>query len=255
MIVRTDAVVLKSMNYRESSRILTLYTRDFGKQSVLAKGVRGAKSKLAGVTEPLNYVQAVFYKKENRDLQLLSQCDSLRSWRRLTEDLDRMGPAMAIAELTYAVSHDEEGNGPQFDLLVACLDAINDAKSNAQNVFYLFEVRLLDILGFRPDFLRCGSCGAEIGSEQAQMLAADPAGGGLFCGECASGGRGLMSLSQGAVNVLRKMQSVSDCSTVTRIALPVKMRSEIAGLLWLYLQSHIEGLKSLKSESVFAAIS
>jgi DNA repair protein RecO (recombination protein O) len=243
------------MNYRESSRILTLYTREFGKQSVLAKGVRGSKSRLAGVTEPLNYVQVVFYKKENRDLQLLSQCDVLRPWRKLTESLEKMAPAMAIAELTSAVSHDEECNVRQFELLVACLDAVNDATNNAQNALYLFEVRLLDILGFRPDFIVCGSCGSEIGSEQQKMIAVDPPRGGLFCSACSTAGRGTLTIAQGTVNVLRRMQEVSDFSAVMRIALPSRMRNEIAAVLRLFLHNHVEGLKELKSESVFAALS
>ena len=243
------------MNYRESSKILTLYTREFGKQSVLAKGVRGPKSRLAGATEPLNYLEAVFYKKENRDLQLLSECDVLRSWRKLTESLEKMAPAMAIAELTNAVSHDEECNIRQFELLVACLDAVNDASNNARNALYLFEVRLLDILGFRPDFLVCGSCGSEIGNEQQQMLAVDPARGGLFCGACSRTGRGTLRIAQGTANVLRRMQGATDFSPVMRIALPARMRNEIDGVLRLFLLSHVEGLKGLKSESVFAAMS
>jgi DNA repair protein RecO (recombination protein O) len=254
MIVRTEAVVLKAMDYRESSRILTLYTREFGKQSVLVKGARGPKSKLAGTTEPLNYVQVVYYKKNDRELQLLTQCDIVRPWRRLIDQLEKMGPAMAIAELTNAVTHDEEQNVRQFELLIDCLDAVNDATSNATNAFYVFEVRLLEILGFRPEFRVCSSCGLEIGTEQAGKLSIDAARAGVHCGECAGQGRGLERISQGAVNVLRRMQEFAAIRSATNITLSSQLRNEIAGVLRQYLQSHVEGLRGLKSESVFAVI-
>jgi DNA repair protein RecO (recombination protein O) len=254
MIVRTEAVILKSMDYRESSRILTLYTREFGKLSVLVKGARGPKSRLTGTTEPLNYVEVVFYKKDDRELQLLTQCDIIRSWRGLTDQLEKMGPAMAIIELTNAVTHAEERNLRQFELLVDCLDAVNNATSNATNAFYVFEVRLLDILGFRPDFRLCSSCGSELGIEQAGKLSVDAARGGIHCAKCAEQGLGYEIISQGAVNVLRRMQELNDVGSATRIVLSSQLRSEIAGTLRRYLQSHVEGLKDLKSESVFAAI-
>jgi len=254
MIVTTDAVILKGMNYRDSSRILTLYTKEFGKLSVLAKGARTSKSRFGAAIEPLSYVTAILYKKESRDLHLLSHCDIIRQFRSLTDDLERMAAAMAVVELLQAVSHGEERNYPLFDLLVSSLECINGATKNAANALYVFEVRLLDILGFRPEFGHCAGCGHSTDEIQSEKLSVNLSQGGVFCPSCSAKGRGLEMISQGAVNILRRMQEFSDFSGATRIALSPVMRNEIGTTLRRYLQIHVEGLTTLKSEAVFAAI-
>ena len=75
MIIRTEAIVLRTMKYRETSRIATLYTKERGKVSVIAKGARDGKSRMGGALQPMNHVVALVYMKESRDLQLLTQCD------------------------------------------------------------------------------------------------------------------------------------------------------------------------------------
>jgi DNA repair protein RecO (recombination protein O) len=254
MIVTTDAVILRGMNYRDSSKILTLYTKEFGKLSVLAKGARTPKSKFGGALEPLSYVTAVLYKKESRDLHLLSHCDIVRPFRSLTDDLERMAAAMAVVELLQAVSHGEERNHLLFDLLVNSLESINGATKNPMNALYLFEVRLLEILGFRPEFGQCAGCSRAIDDVQSGKLTVDLSKGGVFCPACSARGRGLEMISQGAVNTLRRMQELADISSATRIALTPVMQNEIRTTLRRYLQIHVEGLKALKSEAVFASI-
>ena len=82
MIESTDAIVLRAIKYGDTSKIVTLYTRRFGKVAVIAKGARSAKSKFGSALEPMSLIQAVFYRKENREVQLLSQADLLhpQSW-------------------------------------------------------------------------------------------------------------------------------------------------------------------------------
>ena len=96
MILKTEAIVLRTMKYRETSRIATLYTKEAGKLSVIAKGARDGRSRLAGALQPMNHVAAVIYTRESRELQLLTQCDIIAASRALTDDLDRMAAAMAV---------------------------------------------------------------------------------------------------------------------------------------------------------------
>ena len=74
-ILRTEAVVMKGWKLGETSKILSLFTRDFGKVKVVAKGGRGSKSKFKGCLEPLTHLRIFYYDKRTRDLQLLSQAD------------------------------------------------------------------------------------------------------------------------------------------------------------------------------------
>ncbi len=256
MIVTTEAVVLKSMKYHETSKIVTLYTRAFGKISVLAKGARDRKSRFGASLEPMCHVAAVLYTKESRELQLLSQCDTVESFPRLTEDLDRMAAGMAAVELVNAATHAEEENAALFGLLVDTLKAINSATKNPVNALYYYEMHLLGILGFKPNLHSCVQCGRPIdvtdagsGKGGVRMSSA-----GLVCPECSSKGVGFESISAPAARILQRLQEVEDGESVTRISMPPNVRREVEVSLRRLLLTHLEGMKRLKSESVFSSI-
>ena len=255
MITKTEAIILKGMKYRETSKILTLYTREFGKISVIAKGARSPKSKFGSALEPMNYVLAVFYKKDNRDLHLLAQCDLMKSFRGISEEMDRLHAAMAVVELVNAVSHAEEQNEKLFTTTVEALEKINRATKNALHVFYCFEMRLSDILGFRPNFSTCFGCGEDIetvpGTKDIELHLS---GGGAFCADCSHKSLGQGRISLAGLKSLQRLQEMEDIGGATRLALSPSVRNEVSGTLRRFLQSHIDGLHKLKSEEVFAMI-
>jgi DNA repair protein RecO (recombination protein O) len=258
MIVTTEAVVLRAMKYRESSKILTLYTRAFGKLSAIAKGARGAKTRFGGALEPMTYVSAVIYKKENRDLHLLSQCDVLSSFHRLSERLEMMSAALSAVELVSSMTHSEEKNEVLFQTLVKTLQVMNRATKNGASALYLFEVRLLDILGFRPDFQACCQCsvpviGGRTPGEAASHLKLGY--GGILCTSCSTKELGYCVLSLPSVKVLQRLQNIADIESVTNMSLSSKVQSEVGEALRRYMENHVDGFHRLKSEAVFAAIS
>ena len=90
MIQKVEAVVLRSMNYQESSKILTIYTRESGTMGVLVKGARRAKSKFGASLEPLAHINAIVYVKESRELQLLTDAELLSSFPKTQEEFDKL---------------------------------------------------------------------------------------------------------------------------------------------------------------------
>ena len=161
---------------------------------------------------------------------------------------------MAIVELLAAVTPGEERNPELFALLVSALGAAESAAQNSVNAFFLFETRLLDLLGYHPEFNRCAGCGRSIAPEGEGEMKLEVARGGVYCPECARAGRGVESISPAAVSFLRRMQEVAAVDSVSRITLPPHLRGEVGTVLRLLLQSHVEGLKPLRSEGVFAAL-
>ena len=254
MIVKSEAIVLRTMKYRETSRIATLYTKEIGKISVIAKGARDRRSRLGGSLQAMNHVGVLFYWKESRDLQLLTQCDSARPYPGLSNDLDRMAAAMAAVELTDAVSPPQEANPALFELLSSTLDGVSRATNQPGNALYYFELHLLRIIGFRPDMRICALCRKSVDPV--------PAGGGnlrltqngIVCAACSAKGLGLESLSPAALAVLQRLQETGDPAAATRMVLNSRVRGEIAGVLRRFLLSHVEGMRTLRSEAVFSTI-
>jgi DNA repair protein RecO (recombination protein O) len=255
MIIKTEAVVLKTMKYGETSKIVTLYTRRYGKMSAIARGARSLKTSFGSSLQPMNYVSVVLYRKDGRDLQYLTQGDVVRPFSNLMNRIDRMSVGMPIIELMDILMHDEEENPNLFRLLVETLSAADSAASNFQVLFLFFEIHLASLLGFRPHFSRCARCdeGFLSGSSLSHSISFDPSRGGGICPACARnyGAGSVISMQafKGMEGLLR-----SKVGTATNISLSDTVRSEIANTLHEYLKCHIAGMRNLKTVEVFAKL-
>ncbi len=154
MIVRTEAVVLRGIKYGETSRIVTLFTREKGKLTVMAKGARLPKSKFGATLEPTAYTQVVFYYKSTRGLQTLSESAHVEPFLNLHRDLERLTLGLRIVELVDVLMQKEDAQPHVFNLVVQTLRRLNEAPQRAANVLPYFQLRLAAALGFAPQVER-----------------------------------------------------------------------------------------------------
>jgi DNA repair protein RecO (recombination protein O) len=270
MITKTDAVVLKSMNYRDSSKIVTFYTRKYGKVKCIAKGARQMKSRLGAALQPITNVSLVLYRKEHRELQLVTQCDALKTYKNIHGELERMAVALAVLELVNQLVHDEEENSRLYELLVETLDEIERAPKNCLNLFFAFEIRCAALFGFSPDLDTCLGCGRvldDIGADGSAVFQLSR--GSVICSRCGRAGTsdtGMVKLSRlqtkagagrpredgntrvsvGTLKILHRFLTAR-LDSVTSVELPTPTRNEIDGTLRLYLRQHFEDLKQIRS--------
>ena len=241
-LVKTEAVVLKSQKQGETSKILTLYTRHFGKIKLIAKGSRSLKSRYWGNLEPLNYIAVVFYQKENRELQFLSQADIIRSYPGIRSSLGRTTLALAAGELIARSEWGEAANPLLFRLLLDTLEALDSTSTGARNVFRSFQIKFLEQAGFKPKLDRCLRCGSNRLAEASFILEK----GGYICGPCAAGHDYGVLLSPKALGLLRRVQNTGILEA-GRIPLSAAVGKEMDLFLQAYLRFHLEGLPGLKS--------
>ena len=160
MIVTSEAIVLRARKQGETSKIVTLYTHDFGKLNVIAKGAREMKSKFGGALEMFARTSAVFYKKEKSEpgLYLLSKADIVDSHVGILQSLDRIGPAMAVSELILRAMHDEEANPLLFHLVADTLRALSSAERDAlcPILEFRFYTQFIRLMGFGLDHISRG---------------------------------------------------------------------------------------------------
>lgn len=182
-LIQTDAIVLHSFDYLESSRILRLATRDAGLQSVLAKGARRARSRFGTALDLFAGGTAQFYLKPGRDLNTLAGFEVTRARSELAADLGRFTGAAAVAELVLGFVRDE-ANPELFDVIRAALDAIAAAPpGDTREATLAAAWRLIAELGFAPALDVCGECQEALGAD-ASVTFSHPAGGAL-CARCA----------------------------------------------------------------------
>jgi len=240
----TDAICLTAQKFSETSKIAVLYTRAFGRVSVIAKGAFRPKSQFWGHLEPLSVSECVIYMKPTERLQILASCRATMPWTPLTLSLERAAHAFAVCEFLYR--HTYEGqDGDLFSLAVGTLDALGHIEEqNVPRQFWAFILGALDCLGFRPEFDHCTHCGRKPGADQRVVF--DAVAGKIICRHCRKGEGRQFVLSAEALQELnrRQRQPILD-SGEEPVARPAI--EEIAGAMGEFATYHLGGgrLRSL----------
>lgn len=195
----TQAIVLRYVNYRETSRILTVFSRDLGKLTVSAKGCMRPKSRERAAAEML--VAGEYTLSERSGRYTLTAAQVTEAFYPLRLDLDRLAHATYFAELCESVLGDEDPQPALYDLLRECLSALCRAEVPCEVVRAFFEVRAMDILGFRPELSACAGCGAVLAVPQWFSAEA----GGILCVECKPEMPDAKTILPGTVAFLRQL--------------------------------------------------
>jgi DNA repair protein RecO (recombination protein O) len=257
MITKTDGFVLKSMRYRDTSKIVTFYTRRFGKIKGIAKGARGMKSKFGAALEPLSLISMVLYKKEHRELQFISQCDLVRTYRSIETDLEKMAVGMSILELLNRTTHDEEENALLFETVRTLFEVLESTQKNPMNLLYGFQLRLGTIFGFGVSLEACSVCGRSLESLVGDSFVWFQAGkGALLCESCADGhevGSATRKISVATAQILSRFHSAR-IESLSSIQLDQRTGNEVDETLRSYMRYHFEGWKPLKSLEVLQRV-
>ncbi len=201
---RVDAVVLRHTDYGEADRLLTLYTRQLGKARAIAKGARKIASRKAGHIEPFTHVRLQLAK--GKDMLLITQADTVDAYLPLREDLILTSQAAYVLELLDRFSYEDETENPStFRLLTETLARLT-SRADPWLVIRYYEIRLLDLVGFRPQLFECANCGREIQPEDQYFSFSA---GGVICPRCGKGLPHLHTISMETLKYLRHFQRSS----------------------------------------------
>lgn len=258
MIKKCEAIVLRSIDYRDESKILTLYTREFGKLSAIAKGCRSPKSKYASAFELGSHISVVLYKKSTREVQNISEASLKTPFLGISASLERLGVMLQILELTRVATEEEEAQPRIFYLLLESLRQIDAAKKNAGNIFFFFQTHLVSLLGFKPSFAECVLSGKNImqeaQTEQERELILLPERGGVALRKEAE--RFGITGKPISIQAFRWIQFLNETplNSVENLYLQNTLYNEVAQILDAYLRFHIENLPPLRSTEIFNAL-
>jgi DNA repair protein RecO (recombination protein O) len=198
---KTRAIVLKVVEFSETSCVVTLFTEDFGKVGALAKGARRPKSPVEGALDLLALVRIVFLHKSSDALDLLTEAKLERRFRSAQRDLARLYAGYYVAELLSELT---EPGDPHRELFLAAdraLLALDQGQSVPETVLRL-ELIALREAGHLPSLEACVACGRPVAADGRVpfgMIA-----GGVLCDECRPGRRGVVSVSGGVIGTLRR---------------------------------------------------
>jgi DNA repair protein RecO (recombination protein O) len=238
MLYRVEGIVIRSMDYGEGNKIVTLLTPGHGKQGVVIRGARKPKSRYGALAQLFTYGEYAFYKSGS--LGTLSSGEVIEPFRELREGLE--GPAYAsyAAELTDKAITDEEASGYLFGQLRACLTALAQGKDPAV-ILRIYEMKVAAQAGYSPVLDACVNCGRTEG----EFVFSAPAGGAL-CPLCRERDRSALVLDEGVWKLLRLFSRL-DLGRIGSISVKDSSKKQLQAVMRSWMDTHM-GLK-LKSRN------
>jgi DNA repair protein RecO (recombination protein O) len=228
---KATAIVLRTLDFSETSLIVTLFTREFGKIGALAKGARRLKNPFESALDVLTLCRIVFLHKSSDALDLLTEAKLLRRFRPAARSLAGLYAGYYVAELLGELTDENDPHPELFDLADETLEALAADGAVAKRVAR-FELCALTFTGHAPALGQCAECGASVGP--AARIAFSTTGGGVLCGACRAGKTQIVSVSAG---VLRTMAQLADLDSHAwqRMEIDARTLGELRGVLNRYL--------------------
>lgn len=236
-LYRDRGVVLRTYKLGEADRIVVLLTEHHGKVRAVAKGVRKTKSKFGARLEPMSHVQLLL--SEGRELDIVSQAESIGSLAPLVADLDHLTSGIAVLEAADQMALEREPNPHLYRMVVGALATI--AERGGSLVVPAFYWKLLAADGVRPELDACVRCG-----EGGPLVAFDPDQGGTLCRACRSGN----PVSEDALELMRMILGGRLNEALTTP--PSKATHEVMSHATRALEHHIE--RRLRSVAMFERV-
>ncbi len=245
-ILRTEALVLRALDYGETSQIVTLFTRERGVVPMMAKGARHVKSRFGSSLQPMAYTQVVFYYKPTRELQTLSESTHVETFGRIRDDLERITLGLRIVELVAALLEGGDAQPGVFNLTLGTLRALNAAGARAANVWPFFQLRLAAALGVAPAIDRAR---VEAVGDAGGVLV--PATGGVYPrGEAPRAGERASRAALRAFAIFAR----ADLGAVMRLRLTPAVRHETEALVGAFMRTQFESAYPSTSHAVIGRL-
>jgi len=220
---RSTAVVIGSFPLGESDRVVTFFTRHFGKIRGVARASRRIRSRFGGALEPFTLGELVFFETAHSELVRVDHFDIVHPFARLREDLRHLGHASWMIECVARLTAERDRHAALYGLLVRALRAMEGA-ANPGRARIWFGARCIGVLGQWPRLDRCGDCGRGYPFPRASLGLE-----GLVCGGCAPGPAEATPISAAVIATLARLRAMPwEEARATRLG---RIESELTAVL------------------------
>lgn len=227
-----EGIVLRTREYSETDLLVTIYSKEQGKFSAIAKGARKVKSSLRGAVQP--FMCSKFAALPGKNLQVITQGAVINPYLGLREDLEKIAYGSYILELVEQGTEERKIHTDLYYLLQAALVML-ELGQDAELTARFFELRFLAILGYRPYLDSCVNCRRRV---QNSKFVLSPVKGGILCLSC-GGHFSLPEISAGTVLMMEKLLQ-APLTRLPNLKIGKASKKEMEQALKIYLDYHIE---------------
>jgi len=227
---RAEAVVLAVANHGDSDKIVTLYGREQGKFSGIAKGALRSRKRFVNKLELFSLLEINYEEGRISTLVRIDQAELLNGYPAIRSDYQRYAAASLVGEMVAQTTREHDADPRIFALLTWALTAIADASSLPRSIIF-FNLKLLELLGYRPSLEGCLACGSLAPADRPYHFSLGRSG--LLCRRC----HGVVPLSLATIRLLAKGQDLT-IDKLDRLLFPPEALREAITLL-RYYQRHL----------------
>lgn len=241
-IDKATGIVLNKRDLRETSIILEIYTKEFGKINGVLKGIRTDPKKFASNLEPFSLNEIIFYRKINSHLHLVSQADKIENFTGIRQSIERTATAGFMVELINSVMQLEDKNEEIYSLALSSLKEL-ETNYNPEKIATIFKIKMLNLSGFKPHFDSCVSCLDKIMGQSKFSLAL----GGLLCPHCMPKDPTSRSIFRGTIATVLHIERNTFASSLN-LGMNPQIKKELDLILNSFLNFHLG--RELKSQKL-----
>ena len=241
---KTDAVVIYRADFGESDLLVTLYTPDLGQVKGIAKGAKRSKRRFVNNLQPFSYIRILF--AEGRGgLIRLDEADMIQPFFRISEDISKVLYGSYFLEMVKEMTGEKEANPPLFELVVTFLTLLNNC-SLREEYPRVFELRLLDLLGYRLRVAECSICNQQLPAAEGESAWFSFRHGGAVCQGCHVHAQGAVTISAETLQAMEQA-IMMDLAELEGIQFSPQVLAEGREILPRFVQHQLgKGLKSLR---------
>ena len=244
-IIKTQGIVLKHTNLGEADRILTILTKHKGKIKAVAKNCRKPKSNLLACGEVFTLGEFVLYKGAN--LYQITSGETIETNYNIRKDLLRLSHGVYFAELVDAVSDEDINSELLFMLFARTLYHLAAGKIPVGILNIAFQLKIMDLSGYKPNLNRCVSCRKTADSYEAFSIDY----GGVVCANCAKADIQVVKISKGTLDTIKFLLETK-ISGLNNIKMDNTIYNEINNIMRKFVGRHLD--RSFKSMSFLDSI-
>ncbi|MEC1155300.1 DNA repair protein RecO [Cytobacillus horneckiae] len=229
MLEKCEGIVIRTVNYGESNKIVTLFTREWGKVGVMARGAKKPSSRLSAVTQPFTYGH--FLVQRGKGLGGLQQGDIIQSMRSIKEDIFLTAYVSYIVDLLDKGTEEKRPNPFLFELVMQSIQLINEG-NDPEIITNIFEMKMLNQLGLYPVLNQCAICKNTDGEFSFSIRE-----GGLICHRCLEKDPYHYKISPATVKLLRLFYYF-DLSRLGNISVKDMTKAELKKIISAYYDEY-----------------
>ncbi|MBO0959464.1 DNA repair protein RecO [Neobacillus sp. MM2021_6] len=246
MLQKCEGIVIRTTDYGETNKIVTLYTREWGKVGVMARGAKKSNSRLSSITQL--FTHGYFLVNRGSGLGSMQQGEIVSSLRSIGEDIFLTAYASYIVELTDKCTDEKKPNPFLFELLFQTLHFMNEGYE-PDILMNIYEMKMLNVMGMYPVLNQCSVCGSTDGHFSFSIRE-----NGFICHRCLSKDPYHFKISPAAVKLLRLFYYF-DLSRLGKISVKEETKAELKKVITAYYEEysglHLKTKKFLASMDQF----